>query len=127
MKKYVFILIICLIMLTGCGTSSFVYHYNDPVQHSYVSTNYYDYSTGVSIVYINSIPYYQYYNSYKKYWYRKPVPRNKYVYIKRKPHINNHSFNHPHKYKDYNKRHNGNNINNRNNRNNYKNNTRRGR
>ena len=73
-----------LFTFTSCvTTSSFIN--DDPVQKVYVSTSYYDYNNGISIVYINKTPYYQYYDIKGKYWYRKPVPYYRHHYIKQRP------------------------------------------
>jgi hypothetical protein len=82
--KYVlFIGLICL--FSSCESYTFL-NYEDPVKQVYVQSDYYDYITGTSVVYINHKPYYQYYNHKHKYWYRKPVPYHNQGHIKHKPH-----------------------------------------
>lgn len=72
--------IICLFCLTSCYTGQYV-EYSTSVK--YIPSHYYD--NNISVVYINNIPYYQYWDVHNKCWYRKHVPvhRHKYITYKR--------------------------------------------
>jgi hypothetical protein len=98
--KIVKSILICLFLciFTSCITSDYVY--DAPIKYTYITTNYYDYNTGISVVYINNMPYYQYYDVKYKYWYRKPVPKRNYHRIAYKHKPSNFSYRsskpHPH-------------------------------
>lgn len=80
-----FLFIGLMFLFSSCGSYTFL-SYEDPVKQVYVQSDYYDYVTGTSVVYINHKPYYQYYDSRHKHWYRKPVPYHNHRHIKHKPH-----------------------------------------
>lgn len=85
---------ICMLCLTmnSCVAASGMTYDRDNNGYLYITTNYYDNINGISVIYINNKPYYQCYDHYHGYWYRKPVPnyRHKHIVRRSKPNINRH-------------------------------------
>lgn len=81
MKKFVFMIIVALscLMMTSCATSM-------AAETSVATTiEYYDYLNGYIVVYIDGIPSYRFWDAtYSRYYYR-PVPRERFSYIRNRP------------------------------------------
>ena len=81
MKKFVSMIIVALscLMLTSCATSM-------AAETSVAATiEYYDYLNGYIVVYFDGIPSYRFWDAtYGRYYYR-PVPRERFSYIRNRP------------------------------------------
>ena len=91
MKKFVSMIIVALscLMMTSCATSM-------AAETSVASTiEYYDYLNGYVVVYIDGIPSYRFWDAtYSRYYYR-PVPRERFSYIRNRPLPPPHHRHHP--------------------------------
>lgn len=81
MKKIVLMIIVALscLMLTSCATTV-------AAETSVASTiEYYDYLNGYIVVYIDGIPSYRFWDAALSRYYYRPVPRERFSYIRNRP------------------------------------------
>lgn len=91
----IFLLCICVFCLLSCYSGQFV---DDIIAVKYIPSCYYD--NNISVVYINRIPYYQYWDAYNKCWYRRQVPvhRHKHIVYRHNTYHKHHTVQKPHNH-----------------------------